>query len=581
MSTLSKGATVARQGDDRDTPSGATPDPVAEAAALLGPDLQRYMDGEHAPSHDTTQTEDPDASLDEPTMAFDVPEGLFRPPDPADPLQDDEPTCVGAPLEVLAPVTAQTLQRARPPQPLAPRVLSVPKPPRPKPPRPKPLRPKPLGPKPIGARPLAPKPKPLAPKPKPRTPTLRARPVVVAPPRAPAVTPPPAQPLTPRPAQPVVVGPPRPAVVGPARPTVIGPARPAAIGPVPKATPVAVPAGIAAVRSESDRQRRRPTAPFIAPFIAALNADATDAPGFAEAVPSVILSFDDESAAVTNIFTEAQAPDRPRGRLAVSSGPNKGKIWYLNRPVTTLGRAQTNDIVIMDGSISRTHVRIERHADGFRLVDAGSVNGIWLNSAKVTREELHDGDALLLGDLVLTFSTVGQPRTRATVRDRVTNPGRAIPISPGRRRIVPKSWLVAWITTTAVAVAVTISATNYIRQRNRAQVRAEAETHRREAQSAVERRAWAQARDALQTARGVHATLLDYESELARIDTAQRHEAVMALAQSALSAGAYAQVQALLAPIDDASAYAVDARALRRRAQTLLKQEKRERAAQP
>ncbi|MDQ3280923.1 MAG: FHA domain-containing protein [Acidobacteriota bacterium] len=78
----------------------------------------------------------------------------------------------------------------------------------------------------------------------------------------------------------------------------------------------------------------------------------------------------------------------------------------------TIGRAATNGIVIADGSVSSTHARITRTADGFVLEDLQSRNGTFVNGEKVTAKRiLTDGDLIRLGKIIMTFNVARQGST--------------------------------------------------------------------------------------------------------------------------------------------------------------------------
>lgn len=76
----------------------------------------------------------------------------------------------------------------------------------------------------------------------------------------------------------------------------------------------------------------------------------------------------------------------------------------LEGDCVTLGRALENSIVITSKRISRTHAQVRR--EGWRriLEDLGSTNGTYLNEVRVLAPvELHDGDRVLLGDVLLIY----------------------------------------------------------------------------------------------------------------------------------------------------------------------------------
>jgi pSer/pThr/pTyr-binding forkhead associated (FHA) protein len=74
--------------------------------------------------------------------------------------------------------------------------------------------------------------------------------------------------------------------------------------------------------------------------------------------------------------------------------------WEFAQARVVLGRAGSSDVVLPHPSVSARHATIE--ADGVRyvLVDHGSLNGTWVNGARIVPERpkpLRDGDVLTLG----------------------------------------------------------------------------------------------------------------------------------------------------------------------------------------
>lgn len=73
--------------------------------------------------------------------------------------------------------------------------------------------------------------------------------------------------------------------------------------------------------------------------------------------------------------------------------------FEVSKPEITVGRGQTNDIVIMDGRMSRAHARFEFSDNGeVTVVDAGSTNGVRVNGNKVERAVIQPGDIVQMGE---------------------------------------------------------------------------------------------------------------------------------------------------------------------------------------
>ena len=82
------------------------------------------------------------------------------------------------------------------------------------------------------------------------------------------------------------------------------------------------------------------------------------------------------------------------------SGPDMGRSFEVDDGAL-FGRAPECRVRLRDKSISRQHARLERDGDRWRLVDAGSRNGVFVDDERV----VHVG-----GDLYLAASAVERAR---------------------------------------------------------------------------------------------------------------------------------------------------------------------------
>jgi hypothetical protein len=124
---------------------------------------------------------------------------------------------------------------------------------------------------------------------------------------------------------------------------------------------------------------------------------------------------DDDDATLTLAAVEAEEQEDelahyleglPEGSalLVVRHGPGAGSTFRLDEDVTTVGRHPDSDIFFDDITVSRRHVRLERHGRRFRVVDVGSLNGTYVNRRRIDDPvDLRHGDELQIGRYRLSF----------------------------------------------------------------------------------------------------------------------------------------------------------------------------------
>jgi pSer/pThr/pTyr-binding forkhead associated (FHA) protein len=95
--------------------------------------------------------------------------------------------------------------------------------------------------------------------------------------------------------------------------------------------------------------------------------------------------------------------------LVVSHGPNMGARFLLDRDLIVAGRHPDSDIFLDDVTVSRSHAEFRRSGVTFALVDAGSLNGTYVNRERVPRAELRSGDEVQIGKFRLTFLIAETP----------------------------------------------------------------------------------------------------------------------------------------------------------------------------
>ena len=101
-------------------------------------------------------------------------------------------------------------------------------------------------------------------------------------------------------------------------------------------------------------------------------------------------------------LTQTDSSPSSYGRLTRTEGESissgSGQVIYPLRPITTLGRAPRNSVVISDDFASADHARITLRDERWWLEDCDSRNGTALNGQHVERPViLADGDIIGVG----------------------------------------------------------------------------------------------------------------------------------------------------------------------------------------
>lgn len=100
---------------------------------------------------------------------------------------------------------------------------------------------------------------------------------------------------------------------------------------------------------------------------------------------------------------ESSQEELPAASLVLIVGRQIGKRFILRDPEMALGRDMACAIAVDDNSVSRTHAIIRREGAHYTIEDLGSTNGTRLNSSRVRKARLEDGDLIRVGRSVLKF----------------------------------------------------------------------------------------------------------------------------------------------------------------------------------
>jgi predicted nucleic acid-binding Zn-ribbon protein len=79
------------------------------------------------------------------------------------------------------------------------------------------------------------------------------------------------------------------------------------------------------------------------------------------------------------------------------------RVAPLEREWTRVGRSLAADVRFDDPTVSRRHALIVRQADGVRVLDDRSLNGVFVNGERVEWRVLADGDEIVVGRYRLHF----------------------------------------------------------------------------------------------------------------------------------------------------------------------------------
>jgi pSer/pThr/pTyr-binding forkhead associated (FHA) protein len=96
-------------------------------------------------------------------------------------------------------------------------------------------------------------------------------------------------------------------------------------------------------------------------------------------------------------------PSTASAKLVGTSGPYANHTFLIDRDMH-IGRESTKDIALpLDNAVSRNHARIAIEGDAYVLYDDGSTNGTHVNNAKITRQQLAQGDTVQVGSTKFRF----------------------------------------------------------------------------------------------------------------------------------------------------------------------------------
>ena len=126
-------------------------------------------------------------------------------------------------------------------------------------------------------------------------------------------------------------------------------------------------------------------------------APTTQAPGHqTERLPAGLLSRREQRNAVA-------LPRLAPGRYLAVDDVDSVVVVRIDKGVTRIGRALQADVHLDDVSVSRRHALIVVREQGTVVLDDRSLNGVFVNGARVSSAILRHGDVIALGRAVLRY----------------------------------------------------------------------------------------------------------------------------------------------------------------------------------
>ena len=92
------------------------------------------------------------------------------------------------------------------------------------------------------------------------------------------------------------------------------------------------------------------------------------------------------------------------------------RVVPLQEGWTRIGRSMAAHVRFDDPTVSRRHALLHRQGETSRILDDRSLNGVFVNGARVDMRELEDGDTLDIGRFCLHFMRLGSGASRAEAK---------------------------------------------------------------------------------------------------------------------------------------------------------------------
>ncbi|MGH7567387.1 MAG: FHA domain-containing protein, partial [Gemmatimonadales bacterium] len=137
----------------------------------------------------------------------------------------------------------------------------------------------------------------------------------------------------------------------------------------------------------------------------------------------------------------------PLATFLVKTGALTGQRVPVRTPVVNVGRADYNDFMLPDESVSTTHAKLQRREGIWVLIDLDSTNGTFVDGQRITGEApLAPGAGVRFGDVQLVFDPAddapgvakgGGTRLLEAMQPSAPPPVKPAPLAPPKREAAP------------------------------------------------------------------------------------------------------------------------------------------------
>jgi pSer/pThr/pTyr-binding forkhead associated (FHA) protein len=100
---------------------------------------------------------------------------------------------------------------------------------------------------------------------------------------------------------------------------------------------------------------------------------------------------------------DARAGLTEPGKYLAYEESGRHVVVAISREWTRIGRSMAADLRFDDATVSRRHALVVNQAEGVRVLDDRSLNGIYVNGRRVEWSPLADGDEVAIGRHTLFF----------------------------------------------------------------------------------------------------------------------------------------------------------------------------------